>query len=110
MTLGPVNTAKVEDWMTEADVAALGPADAPAWQYLWKPVNETHTALLLMNAGEAATDLAVTFADVPDTPCAENCVVYDVWARAPVGFFVTSYTAAAVAPHDAAFLLVSAAA
>ena len=60
-----------------------------------------------MNSGDAAADLALAFADVPGAPCA-TCAVYDVWARAPLGTFDGSYTAAAVAPHDAAFLLVSA--
>ena len=93
--LGPVNTAAIAAGMDEIQIAALGPAAAPSWQYLWKPMNGTHTAVLLMNSGDAAEDLALNFADVPGAPCA-SCVVYDVWARAPIGTFDSSYTAAAV--------------
>ena len=108
VVLGDTRHAAVEPWMTRADVAALGPQTAAAWQYLYKPLNATHTSVLLMNSADAAVDLTLYFGDVPDGPCAAACDVYDVWARAPLGKFDEAYNAKALASHDAAFLILSA--
>ena len=108
VVLGATRHAAVEPWMTRADVAALGPQTAAAWQYLYKPLNATHTSVLLMNSADAAVDLTLYFGDVPDGPCAAACDVYDVWARAPLGKFDEAYNAKALASHDAAFLILSA--
>jgi hypothetical protein len=48
-----------------------------------------------------AVDITVTFADINLFGSVE---VYDIWARASVGTFTTSYTAPAVPYHGTAFL------
>lgn len=105
VVLGPIDYARLEPGVSESDA---GPATTPAWQYLSKPINDTHVAVLLMNGGADAVDLKLTFGDVPGLS-ADKCRVYDVWARAAVGDFSATYTASGVASHDAAFLIVSAA-
>ena len=74
--------------MGAEEVAALGPAVAPRYEYYYKPLEEggAKTAVLLMNNGDALTDLALAFKDVPGVRCT-RCHVRDVWARQDLGNF-----------------------
>ena len=94
--------------MGAEEVAALGPAVAPRYEYYYKPLEEggAKTAVLLMNNGDALTDLALAFKDVPGVRCT-RCHVRDVWARQDLGNFDGSYVATAVASHAAPFLVIT---
>lgn len=91
------------------------PVDVPAWQYLYKPLDEggARVAVLLMNHASSASDLRLAFGDVPGLACAAatggKCAVRDVWRRADVGVFGSqeTYVAKHLEAHDAAFLIVS---
>jgi hypothetical protein len=120
LTLGPIDHAAVsrDARATARDDAALaaavGPATAPAWQYLYKPLaaDGSRVAVLLMNAGDDAADLALDFSDVPGLACAtsgSSCAGRDLWDHKDRGDFdaTAGYVAAAVASHDAAFLLLT---
>ena len=63
------------------------------------------TAVLLMNHDEAAVDMPLTFSDVPGVTC-DTCAVRDIWNHKDLGVFSRSFTAKAVASHDAAFLVI----
>lgn len=103
--LGPVNHAAVTRQMSVEEAAAVGPATAPAWQYYYKPLGKG-VAVLLMNNADAATDLTLTFSDVPGVTC-KSCHLRDIWAREDLGVFDGSYTAKSVASHDAPFIVIS---
>ena len=75
----------------------------PSQQYLYKPLPGGDVALLLMNNGVAAVDLAVAFANVPGVAPGASFRVRDVWAHADLGVSVGSLTARAVEPRDSAF-------
>jgi alpha-galactosidase len=75
-------------------------------QFYYKPVDSTHTAILLMNQGATTQDLTFNFADVPGLSCT-SCNVRDIWERTDIGSFTSSFTASAVPSHDAAFLMIS---
>ena len=85
------------------EAASLGPTNAPATQYFYKPLGGADIAVLLMNNGDAATDLELDFADVPGLK-GTACTVRDLWSRSDLGQFDKTYTAKAVASHDAPFL------
>jgi alpha-galactosidase len=80
---------------------------ATGLQYFYKPTGPGKTAVLLMNQGETAMDLTMNFADIPNPPCS-TCNVRDIWLQQGLGSFSGSFTAANVAAHDAAFLMISA--
>jgi len=85
---------------------AVAAVDAPAWQFLYKPVDATTTAVLLMNSADAAATLTLNFDDVPGfvgTPVA----VRDLFARQDLGVVADDSMTLDVAAHDAAFLLLS---
>ena len=90
------------------EAEGLPPLDAPAWQYLYKPLSwgGDKTAVLLMNHDKAAANLTVAFGDIPGVTCS-SCHVRDLWARKDLGAFDGSFTASGVATHDCAFLLVT---
>ena len=54
-------------------------------QYLYKPQPGNTTAVMLMNNGDAATDLLLTFAAVPGIVAARAYAVRDVWRRLDLG-------------------------
>ena len=88
---------------------------APAWQYFYKPLlpGGAKVAVLLMNHRASSQDLALDFSAVPGLACGPSapqkpsCKVRDVWAQNDLGTFATSYTAAGLAGHDAAFLTIT---
>jgi len=93
----------------EADeTVALGDGVYPAWQFLYKPLNATAVAVVCMNHGAAPLPLRVGFAAIPGSPCAERCVVRDVWKRRDVGLFQGEFKGEAIESHDAAFLIIRA--
>jgi len=79
--------------------------------YLYKPVNSTTTAVLLINTGASTQTYSLTFSTIPKLPAPgpNGYKVRDINAHADVGTFSTSYSPPAVAAHDAPFLLVTAA-
>eukprot|EP00656_Telonema_subtile_P058251 TRINITY_DN9813_c0_g1_i1.p2 TRINITY_DN9813_c0_g1~~TRINITY_DN9813_c0_g1_i1.p2 ORF type:complete len:159 (-),score=47.33 TRINITY_DN9813_c0_g1_i1:251-727(-) len=105
--LAEVNYAAMTRNMSEVEKAATGPTTAPDVQYLYKPMNweGTDAAVFLMNHGDSA-DLSLTFSDIPGVKCT-SCNVRDVWAKKDLGSFTTTFTAKAVASHDAAFLMIT---
>jgi hypothetical protein len=111
VTLDEVDYAAVHKGMSVEDVAAVGPATAPSFQYYYKPMEAdgAKTAVLLMNNGAAAADLTLAFADIPGVTCSK-CHVRDIWARKDLGDFEGSFIAKAVASHDAPFLVIQPAA
>merc|ERR1712232_248422 len=108
--LGSINYAAVEKGMTEEEVKATGPVMAPSFQYLYKPLDfgGKKTAVLLMNHGDAATDLTFDFKDVPGLSCTK-CNVRDIWNHKDLGAAQDSFLVKAVSSHDCAFLMISAA-
>ena len=106
--LSSTNWAAVEKDMTLDEVADLGPTVAGSFEDLYKPMlaGGKKTAVLLMNNAAAATDLEVSFADIPGVTCT-TCHVRDVWARKDLGTFTGSYTGKAIGSHDSAFLVIT---
>jgi alpha-galactosidase len=106
VTLGAIDYSALEKG---ADYSSVGPVEAAAFQYLYKPMawDGSKTAVLLMNSDTASQDLTVNFADIPGLSCT-TCKVRDIWNHKDLGSATTSYTAKAVASHDAAFLVISA--
>ncbi|KAJ1449428.1 glycoside hydrolase superfamily [Pelagophyceae sp. CCMP2097] len=91
----------------DAATGQIERVETPAQLFYAKPLGAGRTALLLVNAGDVAADLAVDFAAVPGADCAAGCAVRNVWAHADVGRAETAFTRS-VAPHDSAFLIISA--
>ncbi len=80
----------------------------PTWQALYKPINATATAVLVMNHDDVPQDLVVDFAAVPGLPCAAGaCRVRDINNRASLGTATGQYTAHGVASHDSLFVLLT---
>lgn len=92
-----------EDWQ-----GAKGPPTIPSEQYWYKPLKTdgTRTAVLLMNHGDATSDLSLTFADIPGVKCT-TCHVRDIVARKDLGTFTNTYIAQSVESHAASFLMIS---
>ena len=76
--------------------------------YYFKPQSwdGSKFAILLMNTDDSTADLTFAFADVPGL-VGTKCDVRDVWQHADVGSATGSYTAAGVASHDSAFLMIT---
>jgi alpha-galactosidase len=108
LTLAATNPAAVSKDMSEDELLAVGPLIVPAWQYFYKPMlpEGAKTAVLLMNHASGAADLTVDFSDIPGVKCT-SCKLRDIWNRKDIGTFTSSYTAKAVASHDAVFLVVT---
>jgi len=108
LRLAHTNPAAASKDMTVEELAAVGPLDVPEWQYFYKPMAAAgaKTAVLMMNHATAATDLTLTFADVPGVTCS-RCSVRDIWARKDIGTFAGTFTAKNVTSHDAAFLVIT---
>lgn len=97
--------------------------------FLYKPIANDKTAVLLINSEDSPINATLNFADVPDLHCAEGdlaiekstgkskiteqstgtakCFVRDVWKRANLGTFTESFTATNLGSHDSAFLIIS---
>jgi len=78
----------------------------PIWQYWYKPVDSTHTAVLLMNHDSNTNQLTLNFNSIPGVTCT-TCKLRDIWARQDLGSFSNSWSTS-LATHDSAFLMVSA--
>jgi hypothetical protein len=76
--------------------------------HFYKPMSwdGSKMAVLLMNVDSAPQDVGFAFADVPGLK-GSQCQVRDVWAHKDLGSATGSYTAAQVASHDSAFLLLT---
>ena len=108
VTLDDVDYAAVRKGMSVEEVAGVGPAIAPSFQYYYKPMEAAgaKTAVLLMNNGDGPADLTLSFADIPGVKCTK-CHVRDIWAKKDLGDFDGAYVAKAVASHDAPFLVIT---
>jgi len=80
---------------------------APAWQAFNKPVSATAMAVLLMNHAAAPASLTLTFSQVPGLAAAASYKLRDLHNHADLGTFTGSWTAANLASHDSAFLMVT---
>ena len=82
-----------------------------AYQLLYKPLDPTSTAVLVMNTHDhQPLSINLTFADVPDLPCSSSsvgCLVRDLFSRTNLGFFTTSFPVESIPPHGSAFLRLS---
>ena len=78
----------------------------------YKPVGGSQTAVLLINHSNVTASLTLNFTDVPHlaSPGSSGYTVRDINARADVGAFKGSFTAANVVSHDSAFLMLTPAA
>jgi len=78
-------------------------------QHWWKPLSNGDVAVLLMNNGVAAADLALEFHNVPGfvMPQGSLARVRDVFSHADLGEFDGAFVAAAVAPRDAVMLRIT---
>jgi Alpha galactosidase C-terminal beta sandwich domain/Alpha galactosidase A len=99
-----INTSRLK-----AGQAAAG-CDFPSWQYIYKPIDATRTAVLLMNHAATTQTLTVNWSDVPNLPCSptvspgSGCLVRDLHKRADIGKYRDGITLT-VASHDSAFLM-----
>lgn len=82
---------------------------ASVWEALYKPIDASRTAVLVINLSAGAADLTVDFSAVPGLPCASasSCKVRDINAKADKGAFTGSYTVKGVASHDSVFVMLS---
>lgn len=108
VTLDAVNHAALEKGMTELERTAVGPAVAPSFQYLYKPIEAdgAKTAVLLMNHADTAADLLLNFADIPGVKCSK-CNVRDIWNHKDLGSSDVEITITGVGSHDSAFLIIT---
>jgi len=81
-------------------------SSTPLWQQIYKPVNSTATAVLLMNQDSSTNSITVTFSQIPSLPSATSYNVRDINAHQDLGSFTTSFTSTNLASHDSAFLLI----
>jgi len=78
----------------------------PSWQYFYKPIGDGKVAIFMMNHASASANLKLDFKDVPGLTCS-SCHVRDIWNHKDAG--TMNELALDVAPHDSAFLVLSAA-
>lgn len=97
----PISTSiEAEDYIFEA----------PAYQYLTKPLGGGDVAVLLMNNADKGATLVANFQDIPGLICQSqdcHCLVRDVWSHKTIGVLYGSYSVH-VDSHDSAFLLLEA--
>eukprot|EP00047_Mylnosiga_fluctuans_P012721 m.27536 g.27536 ORF g.27536 m.27536 type:complete len:66 (+) comp4432_c0_seq1:793-990(+) len=62
---------------------------------------------MLVNNGDTTRNLTLTFGDIPHLPPAKSFTVRDLWRRADIGVFATTYSPPALAPRDSALLLLT---
>jgi alpha-galactosidase len=79
----------------------------PTWHYLYKPLPNGATAVLLMNNALDTTSLTVQWGDVPGLTAGATYNVRDLYAHADLGQFAGQYTAVGLTPHDSAMLLLT---
>ena len=73
-------------------------------QYWVKRASDGDVAVLLVNNGDAATDLELQLGDVPGLTAFSTYAVRDVNAHVDLGKASGTYTAKAVGSRDSAFL------
>jgi len=78
----------------------------PIWQYWYKPMNSTATAVLLMNHDSVTHQLSLNFSTIPAAPCT-TCNVRDIWQQQNLGSFTNTWTTT-INSHDSAFLMITA--
>ena len=83
---------------------ALHEADPaqPSYQIYAKKLSDKSVGVLLLNRGDNACNITVTFADAWWS--APSAIVRDLWAEEDLGTFHGSYTAVAVPSHGTAAL------
>jgi hypothetical protein len=91
----------------EARKANPGLTAVPVWQYFYKPVSASATAVLLMNHDTASANFVLTFGDVPGLSATTAYKVRDINAKADLGTFTGTYTPASTASHDSVFLMIA---
>jgi len=87
--------------------ASEGQLEIFNYQYFYKPIDATRTAVLLMNHLNSTQDLVLNFADVPHLPCGTNCEVRCLFWRKDLGSFSGQFVASGIAPHDSGFFMLS---
>ncbi len=81
----------------------------PIVQYLYKPLSNGDTAVLLMNNAPTSMTLTVNWSQVPGLQASGTYKVRDIWLHQDMGSFTTGYTANNILSHDVAFLRLSSA-
>ncbi|CAE7945701.1 unnamed protein product [Symbiodinium sp. KB8] len=71
----------------------------PTWQFFYKPLGGSRTAVLLMNHDRTSHDLVLNFKDVPGLAC-QKCTVRCLYGHRDLGEHEHSFTAQAVQSHD----------
>jgi alpha-galactosidase len=103
-------------FFTSSDVTLFAPCGwwaanctFPTTQYWSKLLSNGDVAVLLMNNGDTAADLALEFHNVPSLvmPQGSQASLRDVWSRTTLGTFDGSYVAKGVASRDSVFLRIS---
>ena len=84
-------------------------ANGTGWVALYKPVDASRTAVLVINDSLEPRDLSVVFADVPNLPCATsgNCAVRDIYSRSDIGTISGAYVVNGVPRRDSVFVMLS---
>merc|ERR1712224_612270 len=104
IVLDDIHHAKVEKYMSDDEIKALGPHVAPKWQYLYKPLSYdgTDVAVLLINVDGEEQQLELDFKDIPGLSKTQSYTIRNVWNHADEGEATeVSYK---VGPHDSVFL------
>mmetsp|Transcript_2696 Transcript_2696/g.4600 ORF Transcript_2696/g.4600 Transcript_2696/m.4600 type:complete len:432 (-) Transcript_2696:53-1348(-) len=78
----------------------------PTWQFFYKPVGGGQIAVLLMNHDEKATDLVLSFSDVPGLAC-HKCKVRCLYMHTDLGDHDGNFTAQAVPSHDSRMFMLT---
>ncbi len=88
----------------------VSPANATGTECWARPLADGSVAALLLNRGDAPSSATCTFQQLGLKQPNGAADVRDLWARADLGSFKGSYSAAGLAPHSAALVKVSQAA
>jgi alpha-galactosidase len=78
---------------------------APTWQYFYKPVNATATAVFMMNNDVQTDSFTLNFTAIPGLACT-TCNIRDIWGHQNLGSFTSSWQTT-IASHDSAFLMIT---
>ena len=90
--------------------SVFGTGGSPStFQYFYKPVDASNTAVLLMNHGASATTFTLSFADVPGLTGSASYKLRDMNAHADIGTFSGTWSTPSLPSHDSAFIMITAA-
>jgi alpha-galactosidase len=84
----------------------VSPANATGVECWAKPLADGAVAALLLNRGAGAADITCTWTEM-GLPAGAQAEVRDLWARADLGAFTGSYTAAGVESHGVVMVKVT---